>query len=183
MSKLLMTDLDGTIRKCKSNPNGFINDPFDQEIMVEAKLALEFYVNKGYTVVGITNQGGCAAINPKTGNPYKSLEDVVKEQSYTLELCPRLAAIIFCVDFAGETRIDVVRPGVLAINPNFNHHLTHDKLKGTYRKPGAGMLLWAMEWLGVDKVDTLYVGDRFEDEQAAANAGVKFLWNTEWYKC
>ena len=40
---------------------------------------------------------------------------------------------------------------------------------------------WAMEWLGVDKADCLYVGDRPEDEQAAQNAGVNFLWAADWW--
>lgn len=173
MSKLLLLDLDGTVRTTKSGAT-FINDPHDQQIIKEAAAAIACYPFD-WAVVGITNQGGVAA-------GHKSLEDAVKEQSYTLELCPRLAAIIFCVDFAGETRIDVVRPGVLEINPKFNHHLTHDKLKGTYRKPSPGMLLWAMEWSGVDKADCIYVGDRTEDEQAASAAGVDFLWATKWYE-
>lgn len=44
------------------------------------------------------------------------------------------------------------------------------------------MLLWAMEWLGADKADTLYIGDRQEDERAAQNAGVKFMWASDWWE-
>ena len=44
------------------------------------------------------------------------------------------------------------------------------------RKPGPGMLLDAMRALGVSEAQTLMVGDRPEDEQAAKNAGIAFMW-------
>ena len=44
------------------------------------------------------------------------------------------------------------------------------------RKPGPGMLLEIIEQSGEAKRDTLMVGDRPEDEQAARNAGVNFMW-------
>lgn len=175
MTKLLLCDLDGTVRTTKSGAT-FINDPLDQQLIPEAQSAIAHYHSQEWAIVGITNQGGVSA-------GHKSLEDAVREQNYTLELCPQLGAIIFCVDFAGESRIDVVRPMALAVNLEFNYHLTHERLKGTYRKPNPGMLLWTLAWLGIDKADTIYVGDRPEDEQAATNAGVKFLSHTEWYKC
>ena len=85
MSKLLMVDLDGTIRQCKSNPNGFINSPEDQEIIFGADKAIRHYHENGWKIVGISNQGGCSAINPETGRPYKILEDAFTESHYTLE--------------------------------------------------------------------------------------------------
>lgn len=174
MTKLLLVDLDNTIRQPLSD-NKFISHPQDQQIIPDAAKAIAHYHEQGWAIVGITNQGGVAA-------GHKSLEDCLKEQAYTLELCPHLGAIIFCVDFAGETRIDVVRPMALAVNLEFDYHLTHEKLKGTYRKPNPGMLLWAMEWLGVDKADCLYVGDHLEDEQAAQNAEIKFMWASDWWE-
>lgn len=173
--KLLMLDLDGTVRRCKSDPKGFINEATDQELIEGAAEAVARYAADGWKIIGITNQGGVAA-------GHKSMEAAIAEQNYTLQLCSELAAIIFCPDFEGETRVDLIRPGVLAINPSFNPNQTHESLKGTYRKPNPGMLLWTMAWLGVDKADTLYVGDRLEDEQAAAAAEVEFLWAQEWRK-
>ena len=41
MTNLLLLDLDGTVRQCKSTPGGFINDPHDQEIIPEAAAAME----------------------------------------------------------------------------------------------------------------------------------------------
>ncbi len=49
------------------------------------------------------------------------------------------------------------------------------------RKPGSGMLSDAMKALNRSKSDTLMVGDRPEDEQAAQNAGVAFMWADEFF--
>lgn len=173
MTKLLLLDCDGTIRRSKSGAT-FINEPHDQEAIPEAESAIAHYYRQGWTIIGITNQGGVAA-------GHKSLEDATTEQKYTLQICPWLDAIIFCPDYEGKERCDVFK--TTSFLPSIKDMAElHNSLKGTYRKPGAGMLLWTMEWLGIDKADCLYVGDRPEDEQAAANAGVKFLWNTEWYE-
>lgn len=50
-----------------------------------------------------------------------------------------------------------------------------------YRKPAPGMLLFAMQWAGVSASETLYVGDRPEDEAAAQNAGCDFMWADEFF--
>jgi D-glycero-D-manno-heptose 1,7-bisphosphate phosphatase len=49
------------------------------------------------------------------------------------------------------------------------------------RKPGPGMLREAMSDFEADPDETLYVGDRPEDEQAAKNAGVDFVWASEFF--
>ena len=50
------------------------------------------------------------------------------------------------------------------------------------RKPGPGMLQEAMLQENVSAQDTLMVGDRPEDEQAAQNAGAAFMWSDEFFK-
>jgi phosphoglycolate phosphatase-like HAD superfamily hydrolase len=45
-----------------------------------------------------------------------------------------------------------------------------------WRKPAPGMLLQAMADAGVGPGETLYVGDRQEDEAAARGAGCAFRW-------
>ncbi len=52
----------------------------------------------------------------------------------------------------------------------------------TRRKPGPGMLIEAQEHFKVGPIHTLMVGDRPEDEQAAQNAGVAFMWADEFFK-
>lgn len=49
------------------------------------------------------------------------------------------------------------------------------------RKPNPGMLLQAMEETGMTPEDTIFVGDRDSDQEAAENAGVRFYWAEEYF--
>lgn len=49
------------------------------------------------------------------------------------------------------------------------------------RKPGPGMLQEAMSDFGVEPEETLFVGDRPEDEQAAQAAGCDFQWSDNFF--
>ncbi len=61
--------------------------------------------------------------------------------------------------------------------------LAQYRKEDTRRKPGPGMILEAMEYFkGVGPHNTLMVGDRPEDEQAAQNAGVAFMWADKFFK-
>lgn len=101
MAKLLLTDCDGTIRKPKSRTK-FIQHPHDQKIIKGADQAIAHYAQQGYTIMGITNQGGVA-------KGYKTLTECVEEQEYTLELLPQLERILFCPDFEGMVCHEVSR--------------------------------------------------------------------------
>ena len=59
MTKLLLVDCDGTIRKPITR-NQFIQHPRDQKIIAGARCAIAHFHNRGYTIIGITNQGGVA---------------------------------------------------------------------------------------------------------------------------
>ncbi len=50
------------------------------------------------------------------------------------------------------------------------------------RKPGPGMLIEAMEHYHILPQNTLMVGDRPEDEQAAKNAGTAFMWADKFFE-
>lgn len=57
-----------------------------------------------------------------------------------------------------------------------------------WRKPGPGMLLQAMADAGVPPEETIYIGDRAEDQAAAKAAGCAFQWakdffNSDWGDC
>jgi len=69
--KALLLDLDGTIRRPTSGK--FIEYPNDQEPIEGAIKAMEIYHQEGWTMIGITNQGGVAA-------GYKSLKSAIEEQ-------------------------------------------------------------------------------------------------------
>jgi HAD superfamily hydrolase (TIGR01662 family) len=51
-----------------------------------------------------------------------------------------------------------------------------------FRKPEPGMLLYLMDALGFAPEETVYVGDRCEDRDAAARAKVSFRWAWEVFK-
>lgn len=166
MTKLLLLDLDGTVRRCKSNPQGFINDPKDQELIEGVEEAIARYASEGWSIVGITNQGGVAA-------GHKSLEDAIAEQAYTLLLLPQIEIILFCPDFEGRQCWKVGGGSSGEVGYAF-------PFVGTYRKPNPGMLELAQA-LYHNPQEILYVGDRSEDEQAGAAAGVRFMWAEEWW--
>lgn len=49
------------------------------------------------------------------------------------------------------------------------------------RKPNPGMILEIKEAVGCELQDILFVGDRDEDQLAAKNAGVAFIWCDEFF--
>lgn len=49
------------------------------------------------------------------------------------------------------------------------------------RKPAPGMLLQAMEVIGIDPAETIFVGDMETDKEAAERAGVGFAWAGEFF--
>lgn len=160
---LLMVDMDGTIREPLSEQK-HIQHPQDQCIIKGADIALRAYKD-GWLIVGITNQGGVEA-------GYKSLQECIKEQQYTLQLFPELKEIYFCPDFAGKKCFRVTRHNV--------HNHSETKWSGQYRKPGPGMLKLAMVRHNHTPEASLYVGDRPEDETAARRAGIPFYSAADW---
>ena len=161
--KLLLLDLDGTVRESASGAT-FINRPDDQKLISGVEDVIARYSD--WTIIGITNQGGVA-----TG--HKSIEDATLEQKITLELCPQLKWIYFCPTYDGLEcwRVDSDYCKLIK-----QHSI--DEF-GSFRKPGEGMIKLALQQF--DKVgECLYAGDRPEDEQAAAAAGVPFVWADQW---
>lgn len=71
--------------------------------------------------------------------------------------------------------------GVCYTTPNEKALPQYRKADDTRRKPGPGMLLEAMAHYGIDPQETLFVGDRPEDQQAAAAAGVAFAWAPDFF--
>lgn len=164
MTKILLVDCDGTIRQPKSGAK-FINKPDDQEPIPGAVEAIDHYFQKGWLIVGITNQAGVAA-------GHKSLKDCVKEQQYTLELFPQIKTIYFCPDFEGKL--------CYCVTPNSYDQLTVWQPGINFRKPGGGMLIKALIDFEGDNSEAWMIGDRPEDEQAAAAAEINFMWADIW---
>lgn len=164
MNKILLLDLDGTIRRPKSGEE-FISHPLDQEAIPGALPAAEFFNQKGWVLIGITNQAGVEA-------GYKSLQECIDEQLYALELFP-LQVIYFCPDWGNTCwRVDRVKAYKVQIS----------RQCGSFRKPAPGMIL-AAAWLEPEfETEGLIwmVGDRPEDEQAAKAAGINFCPAEAW---
>lgn len=167
MTKILLTDLDGT---CRESINGdtFINDPYNQKLINGAKEAIARYHD--WKIIGITNQGGVLAGK-------KSLENCFEEQRQTLKLIPQMWMILFCTD-NGDTMFRLSQRMLefhgLPIMTNRSNHF------GNFRKPNPGMINFALKYSRKKPEQILMVGDRPEDQQAAANAGIDFMWAEDW---
>lgn len=163
MSKILLVDLDGTIRKSKSG-NTFIDKPYDQKIIDGADKAVLHYYDQGWLIIGIANQAGVDA-------GYKSLDSCIAEQTQTLKLFPQLQAIYFCPDFDGKKCYKVKRK---------SWEQCPDTYRKKYRKPNSGMLRLAIADYDGDFQTACYIGDGDEDQAAAADAGIKFISADVW---
>lgn len=163
--KLLLLDLDGTIREPKSGAK-FINDPLDQKPIDKAFDMCSYYQEKGWLLIGVSNQGGVAA-------GHKSLESAIAESRETLEMFPQLSLIYFCPDYEGLKcyRVSREEPTV----PIFQESISEF---GSFRKPGAGMLIMAIRYYLPTEV--MMIGDRPEDEEAARDARILFTWAEDW---
>lgn len=174
--KLFFLDLDGTLRHTISGET-FINRPDDQQPMPGALAATEYFSSIGFILIGITNQGACAAIDPQTGKPQKSLEDVIEEQKITLELFPKLSEIYFCPSW-GENCFQVSRSG--DVN-SFRAPIGNSGESISCRKPERGMVLRAAENIRsendpIEWHESWMVGDRWDDQLCAAASLVNFIW-------
>lgn len=187
--KILLTDLDGTIR-CSTTGN-FIESYKGQKPMLGADKAIEHFAACGWHIVGISNQGGIAS-------GYKTLEATIKEMEYTLWLFPKLQEIFFCPDFEGQDCIIVNRDGIIkySATEKEGYKSTGKPKEGiNFRKPGHGMLAAAIEktsgmrhqiFLDATIFDPDYecwmIGDRQEDEDAAAGLYINYLNAETWRK-
>ncbi|MBD2003328.1 HAD-IIIA family hydrolase [Trichocoleus sp. FACHB-40] len=151
---LLILDMDGTVRQPLSG-NKFIQRPRDQQIIEGVENAIAYFAATGWKIVGVTNQAGVASGK-------KSLQSCIKEQQYTLELLPEIEEIYFCPDFDGR---------------KWHNYCKHSE-SGNFRKPNPGMLNLVIQ--KYSPVSVLMVGDRRDDREAAAKAGVKFQQAESW---
>lgn len=151
----LYLDWDGTIRRSKSGKT-FIQDHNDIELIPGAEEAIWRYRDKGFLIVGISNQGGVAY-------GFKSFAQINAELKATVALFKENPwhSVELCMFMEGGT----VEP--------YRH-------RSLLRKPNYGMLVKVEEKMFaqgiiIDYSNSLFVGDRQEDEQCAHNAGISFM--------
>jgi D-glycero-D-manno-heptose 1,7-bisphosphate phosphatase len=164
MDKLLLLDKDGTL--VHPTHGKFVDAPWHQAPIPGVAAALDRYQAEGWKLCIISNQGGVAA-------GHKSLDSCILEMRYCLELFPQIREAFFCPDFEGKDcwRVwgDCKEPHRILYGDGWT--MSGDKL-APFRKPEPGMLQLAMDIHSPGQ--TLYIGDRPEDEAAAAAAGVPF---------
>lgn len=153
---VLCLDLDGTVRYSKSGK--FINGPEDIALFEGAEVKIWEYRNNGYLIFGITNQGGVAY-------GYKTPKDNEAELDAMLALFNKDPFHIIKACYHHEQ--GTVEP--------YRH-------RSLLRKPDIGMLaLCEVEAFEagyiVDWENSIFVGDRPEDEQCARNAKIAFEWS------
>lgn len=154
LAKALCLDIDGTVRRSKSGTT-FIKDAYDIELIPGVEKIIMRYVEMDYLVLGVTNQAGVA-------HGFKLAVEIEQEMEATLELFKfsPFHLIRACLhDAKGK-----VEP--------YNH-------RSLCRKPDIGALAMMEEecfHMGyiIDWDNSLFVGDRPEDEECAKRAGIPF---------
>ena len=92
---------------------------------------------------------------------------------YCMKLLPEIQYALFAPDYEGEI--------CWQVKGNFLRIEIHRSVSpelGSFRKPGPGMLQYAMAI--EDLSESLMIGDRPEDKGAASAAGISFLWAEDW---
>ena len=154
----LFLDLDGTVRETLS---GRVHpmEPWDQRLRPGVAARLREYRARGYTIVGVTNQGA-------VGLGWLS-EDEVEEINRRLadELAPGLFDLILYSPYHPHARLPAYR------------HQAH------WRKPSPGMAFEARDRLGLDLAASIMVGDMESDRLFAQSAGIgTFAWARAFFR-
>jgi D-glycero-D-manno-heptose 1,7-bisphosphate phosphatase len=149
--RLVIFDVDGTLVQTKSG-NVFRQSADDWK-MIPGRIEKCVELRDGGAMIAIaTNQAGVAF------EWSRFTETEIQVEMDTLAIVINAAYVGVCYTSTNEKALPEY------YNPN-----------NPRRKPGSGMLLEAMSHCGVKPEDTVMVGDRKEDEEAAKAAGVTFV--------
>ena len=167
--KLAIFDKDGTLTTTASGEK-FVQHPADQVLLPGVAEGIAALAADDWMIAIASNQGGVAA-------GHKSLQDAIAEMRYCIELLPAKIPFAFlCPDFEGEECWMLDGADDIALH-GADVNLSFD---ARFRKPEPGMIV-AARAMQIRKIDfCLFVGDRAEDKQAAAAAGVPFQWADQW---
>ena len=156
----LCLDLDGTVRY--SRRGKFINTPDDIVLFDGVEVKLWKYRFDGWLVCGVTNQGG-VAFGIKTPDQEQA------EIDYMFGLFDSNPFQLLQSCYHHEK----------GKHPAFGH-------RSLFRKPDIGMLAM-LEYeafnnnVVIDWNNSLFVGDRPEDEECAKRAGIAFQWAWDFF--
>jgi D-glycero-D-manno-heptose 1,7-bisphosphate phosphatase len=170
--KLAIFDKDGTLTTPKSGAN-FVQNPEDQVLLPGVAEGIAALAADGWALAIASNQGGVAA-------GYKSVYSAIDEMLYAMDLSSidlAMAAHSYENEYGEAIFLDLSDGG------RFWEIITNRQRK--FRKPNEGMIDYlastfygSRHWM--PEIQILFVGDRPEDQQAAAAAGVPFQWADEW---
>jgi len=158
--KLLVCDLDGTIRHGRDELGHFVNHPEDVVIFPEALEQLRRWKQTGGRIVAVSNQGGIALGHMTM---LQCAATMTRTHRLTDELFDKIA---WCSHHPA------------AKDPEW--------ARCWRRKPSPGLLIEAALDLAAKHHEIyppymgLFVGDRDEDEQCARLAGFDFQWAKDW---
>ena len=148
---LALVDLDGTIRTTKSGEQFINNDFKDQQLIAGIDQLLQTINYLGYTVIGVSNQGGILA-------QHKTLRSTVREMRYCLSFCSYLDRIYFAVENSEAWVVTRNSPFLDALPLSWSTFSrypiyggigdTPQNFYGGFRKPNSGMLKLAIaDWV------------------------------------
>ena len=159
--RLLVLDLDGTVRQGKDDALGkFVNGPDDVEVFPEAVTLMRLWKRAGGRIIAVSNQGGIAL---GLVSYEKVAAAMIETHRQTGHLFDKVA---WC-----------------------QHHPKADDpemARCWCRKPSPGLLIESALEIAHAHGEIypphmgLFVGDRPEDEECARLAGFPFQWAHEW---
>lgn len=161
MVPVLYCDIDGTIRWGKDELGQFVNTAEDVHVFDGVPELLWQYKTLGWRIVGISNQGGIALGHMDQPTCIAAMAETQRQTRSAFD------RIMWCM----------------------HHPAANDPEMAVCwcRKPMSGMVLEAAFDLAQKYRGEIYpphlglfVGDRPEDEQCAANAGLRFMPAAEW---
>ena len=176
LKKILLLDKDGTLIETKSGKPFINEDPGDQRIIIGADLVLQRARNEGWRIGVASNQLGIE-------KGYKTAETTRAEFDFLGQLFPEIEIAVWCPDY-GASMHEVVYASPEEDSVANDHNCydiaqlkeKHSFAYRGFRKPEPGMLQYLKQYFDYQKGDRVfYVGDRSEDQSAAANADVYFL--------
>ena len=151
--KLVIFDIDGTLTTTKSGAT-FRKSADDWQWIPGRLEQLQTLREQGTHTAYATNQGGIAYGYMQESDMFETL-----------------------LQFGNEGQFDTGRVCYTHPKASIEAYRKDD----TRRKPGPGMLLEIMQELETSPEQTLMVGDRPEDEQAAHAANCSFVWAKDYF--
>ncbi|HDP98577.1 MAG TPA: HAD-IIIA family hydrolase [bacterium] len=138
-SPAIFLDRDGVINK----EVGYLSDPDDFELLPNAVEGMKKFMDMGYRLVIVTNQGGI-------GLGYFSLQDFYQVNKKMLTQVSRAGILIDKIYFCPHSKAEDC----------------------PCRKPKTGLIFKAQEDLNLDLKNSYFVGDSPWDVEAGKNAGM-----------